>query len=112
MRSLTMRPLRLATRVLLAVLAVAAPAIAAPEGQMTWGVHISLAPTWFDPAETLGIITPFMVMYAIHDALAKAMPGNPVAPTLAESWPVAPDGPVYGFPLPAGVQSHKRDQLH
>ena len=25
-------------------------AAAAPEGQMTWGVHISLAPTWFDPA--------------------------------------------------------------
>jgi hypothetical protein len=44
---------------------------------MTWGVHISLAPTWFDPAETLGIITPFMVMHAIHDALAKSMPGNP-----------------------------------
>ena len=30
---------------------------AAPEGQMTWAVHISLAPTWFDPAETPGIIT-------------------------------------------------------
>ena len=24
---------------------------AAPQGQLTWGVHISLAPTWFDPAE-------------------------------------------------------------
>jgi peptide/nickel transport system substrate-binding protein len=35
---------------------------AAPQGQLTWGVHISLAPTWFDPAETPGIITPFMVM--------------------------------------------------
>ena len=33
-----------------------------PEGQLTWGVHISLAPTWFDPAETPGIITPFSVM--------------------------------------------------
>jgi peptide/nickel transport system substrate-binding protein len=32
------------------------PAIAA-DGQMTWGVHISLAPTWFDPAEAPGIIT-------------------------------------------------------
>ena len=31
---------------------------AAPQGQLTWGVHISLAPTWFDPAETPGIITP------------------------------------------------------
>ena len=34
------------------------PAIAAtPQGQLTWGAHISLAPTWFDPAETSGIIT-------------------------------------------------------
>ena len=32
--------------------ALVAPALAAPEGQMTWAVHISLAPTWFDPAET------------------------------------------------------------
>ena len=35
------------------------PAFAAGlEGQLTWGIHVSLAPTWFDPAETPGIITP------------------------------------------------------
>ena len=44
--------------------AVCAPAAAtaAPEGHMTWAVHVSLAPTWFDPAETPGVITPFMVL--------------------------------------------------
>ena len=27
------------------------PAFAgSPQGQLTWAVHISLAPTWFDPA--------------------------------------------------------------
>jgi len=52
---------------------------------MTWAVHISLAPTWFDPAETQGIITPFMVLYALHDAMVKPMPGNAMAPSLAES---------------------------
>ena len=36
----------------------ARPATAAPEGTMTWGVHITLAPRWLDPAETEGIITP------------------------------------------------------
>ena len=41
----------------------------APAGQMTWAVHFSLAPTFFDPAETPGIITPFLVLYALHDAL-------------------------------------------
>src|SRR5262249_6437011 len=64
----------------------AGPADAAnPEGQLTWGVHISLAPTWFEPAETPGMITPYMVMYALHDAMLKPMPGQPLAPTLAES---------------------------
>ena len=101
-----MRRLRLAVGVLSALLAVVPVAAAAPEGQLTWGVHISLAPTWFDPAETLGIITPFMVMYALHDALAKAMPGNPTAPSLAESWQVSPDGRVYDFTLRKGVKFH------
>ena len=48
---------------------------AAPAGQLVYGVHISLAPTWFDPAETLGIITPYMLLYALHDAVVKPMPG-------------------------------------
>src|SRR5262245_33045675 len=65
---------------------------AKPEGQLTWGVHISLAPTWFDPAETPGMITPFMVMYALHDAMVKPMPGKPLAPSLAESWTASEDG--------------------
>ena len=71
----------------------------APAGQLTWGVHISLAPTWFDPAETSGIITPFMVLYALHDSLVKAMPGNGMAPSLAEWWSASPDGLVYEFVL-------------
>src|SRR5207253_4036767 len=97
--------------VLLAVLAVAAPAAAAPEGQLTWGVHISLAPTWFDPAETQGLITPFMVLYAVHDAMAKAMPGSTAAPSLAESWQVSPDGRVYDFTLRKGVKFHNGELL-
>ena len=48
---------------------------AGPEGQLTWGIHVSLAPTWFDPAETPGVITPFMELYALHDAMVKPMPG-------------------------------------
>jgi peptide/nickel transport system substrate-binding protein len=57
----------------------------APAGQVTWAVHISLAPVYFEPAEAPGIITPFMVYYALHDAPVKPMPGNTMAPSLAES---------------------------
>ena len=54
-----------------------------PSGQMTWAVHVTIAPTWFDPAETPGVITPYMFIYAMHDALIKPMPGNPMFPSLA-----------------------------
>src|SRR5262245_42109341 len=92
-------------------LGVTAPAAAAPEGQMTWGVHISLAPTWFDPAETSGIVTPFMVLYALHDALVKPMPGNPLAPSLAESWTVSADGRAYEFVLRRSIRFHNGDPV-
>jgi peptide/nickel transport system substrate-binding protein len=82
-----------------------------PDGQLTWGVHISLAPTWFDPAETPGIITPFMVLYALHDGMVKGMPGNALAPSLAESWTASQDGMNYKFTLRKGVKFHNGDTL-
>jgi hypothetical protein len=57
----------------LAIAGFAAPAAATPEGQITWGVHVTLAPTWLDPAETPGIITPFMVMYALHEGMVQQL---------------------------------------
>ena len=86
-------------------------ASAAADGQITIGAHVSLAPTWFDPAETSGIITPFMLMYAMHDAMMKAMPDNPMAPCLAESWTMAPDGLSYVFTLRKGVLFHNGEAL-
>jgi peptide/nickel transport system substrate-binding protein len=79
---------------------------AGSQGQLTWGVHVSLAPTWFDPAETSGIITPYMLLYALHDAMAKPMPGKLLAPSLAESWTAAEDGLSYDFVLRDNVKFH------
>src|SRR5437667_10536188 len=79
---------------------------AGPQGQLSWGVHTTLAPTWFDPAETPGIITTFMVLYALHDAVVKPMPGNPLAPSLAESWSASEDALTYEFVLRQGVKFH------
>jgi peptide/nickel transport system substrate-binding protein len=81
------------------------------EGQLTWGVHISLAPTWFDPAETLGITTPLMVMFALHDAMVKPMPGQPLAPCLAESWTASEDALTYEFVVRAGAKFHNGDDV-
>src|SRR5438046_857441 len=112
--AMTMRAIRgnsMAVLVLMVLAGCVAEAAAAPEGQVTWGIHISLAPTWFDPAETTGIVTPFMVMYALHDAVVKPMPGNPLAPSLAESWTVSTDGLTYEFVLRKGVKFHNGDPL-
>jgi peptide/nickel transport system substrate-binding protein len=55
-----------------------------PEGEMRWALYVTLSPMWFDPAESAGL-TPFWVLYAIHDAVVKPMPGNLMTPSLAES---------------------------
>jgi len=105
-----MRSLTAVLLLLLLPLAAASPAVSA-EGQLTWAVHISLAPTWFDPAETPGIVTPFMILYALHDAVAKPMPGKAMAPCLAESWAVSPDGLTYDFTLRSGVKFHNGETM-
>ncbi len=86
-------------------------ALAAPEGQMTWGVHVTLAARWLDPAETEALITPFMILYAIHDALVKPMPAGLNTPSLAESWSASKDGLAYEFVLRKGVKFHNGDPV-
>src|SRR5258708_16713876 len=86
-------------------------AATAPQGQLTWGAHISLAPTWFDPAETSGIITPFMILYALHDAMVKPMPGQTLAASLADSWSAAEDGLSYDFVIRQGAKFHNGEPV-
>jgi len=81
------------------------------EPRLTWGVHISLAPIWFDPADISGIITPFMVLYALHDAMVKPMPGQALAPSLAESWSASEDGLTYDFVLRKEAKFHNGEPV-
>jgi peptide/nickel transport system substrate-binding protein len=64
----------IAVAALLAVAAVPPAGATSDAGQITWAVHTTLVPTYFDPAETT-IITSFMVLYALHDGVVKPMPG-------------------------------------
>ncbi len=80
-----------------------------PSGQMTWAIHVTIAPTWFDPAETPGIITPFMFLYAVHDAMVKPMPDGLMSPCLATKWSESADGLAYDFELRQGVKFHNGD---
>ena len=94
-----------AAGLLVLVVLLLAPVAGAADCQVTWGVHTMLVPSYFDPAETI-IGTSFMVLYGLHDALVKPLPGKGVAPALAEAWTVSPDGLVYEFVLRKGVRFH------
>ncbi len=101
----------------LALVATGAPggapgaAAAGPEGTLTWGIHVTLASRWLDPAETEALATPFMVLYAIHDALVKPMPAGPTTPSLAESWSASKDGRTYEFVLRKGARFHNGEPV-
>src|SRR6266849_3560729 len=97
---------------LLATFGGLSPALAAPpDGTLVIGVHVTLVSRWLDPGETEALITPFMVLYALHDALVKPMPGNINAPSLAESWTLAKDGVTYEFVLRKNAKFHNGDPV-
>src|ERR1700680_1322958 len=84
-------------------------AAASSPDQLTWAVHVSLAPTWFEPAEASGIITPFMVLYALHDGMVKPMPDKALAPSLAETINASEGGKTYDFVLRENAVFHNGD---
>jgi peptide/nickel transport system substrate-binding protein len=97
---------------LLVVLAAVVPASAAPpDGTLAIGVHVTLVSRWLDPAETEALITPFMVLYPLHDALVKPMPGNINTPSLAESWSASKDGASYEFVIRRTAKFHNGDPV-
>jgi peptide/nickel transport system substrate-binding protein len=96
---------------LVALLAGTAGAQTPPDGQLTIAFDASIAPSFIDPAETSGLATPFVFLYALHDAVAKPMPGNNMAPSLAESWKESSDGLAYEFKLRDGVKFHNGDPV-
>jgi peptide/nickel transport system substrate-binding protein len=97
----------------LAAVVLLAPAVAAaqPSGAVTVAAHITLATRWLDPAETDSEITPFMIFYALHDALVKPMPTALNAPSLAESWTMSKDGRTWEFVLRKGTRFHNGDPV-
>ncbi len=86
------------------------PAVAA-EGEMRWGLHVTLAAKWLDPAETEAFNTPFMVLFAVHDALVKPMPTGLNTPSLAESWIESKDHLSYTFTLRKNARFHNGEPV-
>src|SRR5262252_5632604 len=102
--------------VALAALLVAAAGVfpsraLAAEGEMRWALHVTLAAKWLDPAETEAFNTPYMVMYAVHDALVRPMPGGALTPNLAESWSESRDHLTYTFNLRKNARFHNGEPV-
>src|SRR5262249_38443285 len=95
----------------LLVLAGTAGAQSQPDGQLTvaFAFAASCASTLLDRAESPGLGTPLVFLSALHDALIKPLPGNDMAPCLAESWKESADGLVYEFKLREALRFHNGD---
>src|SRR5262245_52476265 len=82
-----------------------------PEGEMRWALYVTISPAWLDPAEVaVSGLNSFWFCYALHDALVKPMPGNPMAPSLAESWTVSDDQRVDELKLRDGLKFQYGDR--
>ena len=103
--------LLLVTSTILVVAAPMAFAQQSPSGQAVMAWHVTIAPSWFDPSTAPPQITPFGMLYAIHDALVRPYPGQRMGNSLAESWRESPDGRVYEFTLRRGLKFHNGDPL-
>ena len=97
----------------LVIVGVAGEALAqaAPAGEVVMAYHVTIAPSWFDPSSAPPQITPFGILYAMHDAVIRPLPGKRIAPSLAESWTESADGRVYEFKLRRGLKFHNGDPL-
>jgi peptide/nickel transport system substrate-binding protein len=83
----------------------------APSGRAVIAWHVTIPPSWFDPSTAPPQITPFGMLYAIHDALVRPYPGQKMGPSLAESWEESEDGLVYEFKLRPGLKFHNGDPV-
>src|SRR3989454_12779193 len=84
---------------------------AAPAGTLTIAMHFPPVTRWLDPAEGESTITPFLLLYTLHDGLLKPMPGVGSAPSLAESWSMAKDGLSAEFTLRSSARFHNGDPV-
>jgi peptide/nickel transport system substrate-binding protein len=93
------------------ILAAVPPGDAQPAGEAVMAWHVTISPTWFDPSTAPPQITPFGILYALHDALVRPLPGQKMGNSLAESWTESPDGKVYEFRLRRGVKFHNGEPV-
>src|SRR5438552_6368359 len=79
------------------------------ESVIAW--HVTIAPSWFDPSSAPAQITPFGILYALHDSVVRPVYGAKAGPGLAEAWSESLDGLTYEFRLRRGLKFHNGDPV-
>src|SRR5881296_1639310 len=84
---------------------------ATPTGEAVMAWPVTIAPSWFDPATLPPQITPFGILFALHDAMVRPLPGQKMGLGLAEAWTESSDGLSYEFRLRRGLKFHNGDAV-
>src|SRR6266850_879264 len=82
-----------------------------PTGEAVMAWPVTIAPSWFDPATLPPQITPFGILFALHDAMVRPLPGQKMGAGLAEAWTESSDGLSYEFRLRRGLKFHNGDAV-
>src|SRR5437667_9971611 len=82
-----------------------------PTGEAVMAWPVTIAPSWFDPATLPPQITPFGILFALHDAMVRPLPGQKMGLGLAEAWTESSDGLSYEFRLRRGLKFHNGDAV-
>src|SRR5437773_6037520 len=84
---------------------------ATPTGEAVMAWPVTIAPSWFDPATLPPQITPFGILFALHDAMVRPLPGQKMGLGLAEAWTESSDALSYEFRLRRGLKFHNGDAV-
>jgi peptide/nickel transport system substrate-binding protein len=95
----------------IALIAGQPAAVSAQTGEAIIAWHVTIAPSWLDPSSAPAQVTPFGIIYALHDSVVRAAYGTKIGPGLAESWSESPDGLVYEFRLRRNAKFHNGDPV-
>ena len=89
----------------------ASPGAHARAGHAVMAWHVTIPAAWFDPSTAPPQITPFGMLFALHEALVRPYPDHPAGASLAESWSESPDGKTYEFRLRPNLKFHNGDPV-
>src|SRR5256712_3089964 len=82
-----------------------------PTGEAVMAWPVPIARGGFAPATWPPQITPFGILFALHDAMVRPLPGQKMGLGLAEAWTESSDGLSYEFRLRRGLKFHNGDAV-